>query len=151
MKYTLNILIEAPLEVCAKKFSITENMIHWHRGLVSVEHLSGTPSHLGAKMKLHYEIGEFKLEQVETITHVNFPNEIHCSYATQDMEHLQDNFFTATSQNQTQWVSVNECMPLNFNMRMKLWLAPKIFKKQSLLAMKDFKNFVEKGISVADA
>lgn len=151
MKYTLDILIEAPLEVCAKKFSITEYMNHWHRGLVSIEHLSGIPNELGSKMKLHYKIGGLNLNQIETITHKNLPHELHCSYATKDLDHLQDNFFTATSQNQTKWTSVNECVPLNFNMRIKLWLMPKTFKKQSLQAMKDFKNFVENGISVAHA
>lgn len=151
MKFTLDILIEAPLEICAKKFSITEHIIHWHRGMVMIEHLSGIPNELGAKMKLHYKIGGRNLNQIETITHKNLPHELHCSYATKALDHLQENFFKATSQNQTRWTSINECMPLNFNMRLKLWLMPRAFKKQTLLTMKDFKNYVENGTSVAHA
>lgn len=151
MKYTLNILIDAPVELCAKKFSITENMKHWERGLVSIEHLSGTPSELGAKMKIQVSQGKRHLTAIETITHVNFPHEIHCSYSAEGMDNIQENYFTEIGHNQTQWTCVNHYIPLNFIMRLRLWLMPKTYKKHSFQYMKDFKNYIEKGISVADA
>lgn len=151
MTYTLDILIDAPLELCAKKFSITDNMKYWERGLISIEHLSGTPSTLGAKMKIRVNNGKHGLTAVETITHINFPQEIHCSYTTEGMDNIQENYFTEVANNCTKWTCINEYMPLNLIMRLRLLLLPKSYKKHSFRYMKDFKNYVEKGISIADA
>ena len=151
MKYTLEIVIEEPLAICTKKFDTIENLKHWQRGLVSVEHISGTPRSFGSKMKMHFKIGKNKLPLIETLTHKNLPHQVHCTYAAKGMDNIQENYFEATPENFTKWISVNEFIPLNFKMRLMLWLMPKIFKKQSLQYMKDFKNFVEKGTSVSHA
>lgn len=151
MKYTLDIVIEVPLDICTKKFSTTENMKHWQRGLISMEHISGTPGEFGSKMKLNFNLEKRDLYIIETITHKNFPGEFHATYATENMDNLQENYFTTTPENYTKWTSISEFIPLNFKMRMMLLLMPKIFKKQSLKYMKDFKNFAEKEISVAHA
>ncbi len=151
MKYTLDILIKAPLETCIKKFDTTDNLKHWQRGLISVEHVSGTPRALGSKMKLQFKIGNRRMPLIETITHKNLPNEVHGTYTTVGMDNLQENYFEATPENFTKWISVNEFMPLNLKMHLMLWMMPNTFKNQSLLYMKDYKNFVEKGISVNHA
>lgn len=151
MKYTLDILIKAPLDICIKKFDTTENLKHWQRGLISVEHVSGTPRAFGSKMKMYFKIGKHHMPVIETITYKKLPNEVHGTYTTKGMDTIQENYFVATSDNFTKWVSTNELMPLNFKTHLMLWLMPKTFKKQSLLYMKDYKNFVEKGISVSHA
>lgn len=151
MKYTLDILIEAPLDICIHTFANSENMKHWQRGLVSIEHISGTPGALGAKMKLHYLMRKLRMSVIETITHKNLPHQWHATYTTENADYIQENYFKATSENQTQWTSIIEFLPLTFMMRLKLWLMPTTFKKHSLQYMKDFKNFAEKGISVAHA
>ncbi|HUH27474.1 SRPBCC family protein [Gelidibacter sp.] len=148
MKFSLDIVIEAPLEICAKKFNSTENMKHWQRGLVAVEHLSGIPGEFGARMKLYFKIGKRQVGIMETITHKNFPNEFHALYAAEELDNQQENYFTATSENHTKWTCTSEFIPLSFKMRLMLGLMPNTFKKQTLQYMRDFKNFVEKGISV---
>lgn len=151
MKYTLDIVIEVPLDICVKKFGTIDNLKHWQRGLVAVEHVSGTPGEFGSKIKTHFKLGKVQMALIETITHKNLPHEVHSIYTTEGVDDLQQNYFDATPENFTKWVSVNEFIPLNFKMRMWLWLMPKTFKKQSLQYMQDFKNFAEKGISVNHA
>lgn len=151
MKYTLDIIIEIPLDNCFKKFDTIENLKHWQRGLVSVEHISGTPRTFGSKMKMNFKMGKRLIPLVETVTYKNSPYQVHATYTTEGMDNIQENYFEDIPDNFTKWISINEFIPLNFKMRLMLWLMPKTFKKQSLQYMKDFKNFAEKGISVNDA
>ena len=102
-------------------------------------------------MKLHYLMRKLRMSVIETITHKNLPHQWHATYTTENADYIQENYFKATSENQTQWTSIIEFLPLTFMMRLKLWLMPTTFKKHSLQYMKDFKNFAEQGISVADA
>ena len=67
------------------------------------------------------------------------------------IHNTQENYFKSTDEGYTKWTSVSDFMPLNFTMRIMTYLMPKAFKKQSLKYMKDFKNFVEKGVSVSNA
>lgn len=151
MTYTIDIVIEVPLDICVQKFANLENSKHWQRGLMSIEHISGVPGEFGAKMKLHYQIGKRRMALVETLTHKNPPYELHSIYTTEGADDFQENYFQKTPENHTKWTSINEFIPLNFKMRLMLWMMPKTFKKQSLQYMKDFKNFVENGTSVAYA
>lgn len=151
MTYAFDILLEAPLHLCAKKFNSTENMKHWQRELSAIEHISGVPDEFGAKMKLSFKIEKQILTVVKTITHENSPHELHVDYAAEHMDHHQENYFTAISDKHTQWTCINEFMPLNLKMHLMLWLMPRTFKKQTLQYMKDFKNFVENGTSLAHA
>ncbi|WP_027126494.1 SRPBCC family protein [Gelidibacter mesophilus] len=151
MKYTVDIVIEVPLDICTKMFDTIENLKHWQRGFISVEHVSGTPGAFGSKMKTHYKVGKNQMALIETITHKNLPYEVHSTYNIDGLDDIQENYFGPTPENFTKWVSVNEFVPLNFKMRMMIWLMPKTFKKQTLQYMKDFKNFAEKGISVSHA
>lgn len=151
MKYTLEIIVNLPLKEFIKKFDNPENMKHWQRGLVSVEHISGNPGMVGAKMKLNYAFGKRKMELIETVTHRNLPHEFHGTYSTTGIDNIQENYFEQTADETTKWVSKSEFLPLNFSMRAMLWLMPKAFKKQTLKYMMDFKNFAEKGITVNNA
>jgi len=151
MKYSTEIKVNAPLEECIKKMDSVENMKHWQRGLVSVAHISGDLGQLGAKMQLTFKLGNRKMQVIETITKRNFPKEFHANYTTKSMHNVQENYFEKTSDGFTKWISVSEFFPLDFMMRCMLFIMPKAFKKQSLKYMQDFKNFVEKGTSVAHA
>ncbi|MCK0125053.1 SRPBCC family protein [Gelidibacter sp. F2691] len=151
MTYTLDIIIKAPLGVCIEKFGNSENMKHWQRGLLYTEHISGIPGELGAKMKMHFHIGNRRMELIETITHKNLPHQWHATYTTDGMDTIQENHFKSTPEGYTQWTSINELLPLNFRMRLMIGVMPTTFKGQSLQYMKDFKTFVETGTSVTDA
>lgn len=150
MTYTTEVIVDVPLTEFMGKFDHVENMKHWQKGLVSIEHVSGNPGMVGAKMKLHYYFGKRTMEIMETITHSDLPHEFHATYSTNSMLNMQKNYFEALAQEKTKWTSVSDFMPLTFTMRAMLWIMPKAFKKQSRNYMMDFKNFAEKGISVAD-
>lgn len=149
MKYSIETVIELPLEEVIKKFDNIENMKHWQRGLVAAEHLSGTPGEVGAKMKLSYQMGKRKMELIETITHKNLPHEFHGTYDTKGMHNIQENYFSKTDEGYTKWISKSEFLPTSFVLRIMTLLMPGAFKKQSKIYFNDFKNFAEKGISVA--
>lgn len=151
MKFTTEIIIEIPLMECVKKFDNAENMKHWQRGLSSIEHISGVPGMVGAKMKLVYKIGRRTMEMIETVSHSKLPNEFHGTYSVKGIDNLQENYFEETANGSTKWTSISDFLPLNFNMTAMLWLMPKAFKKQSKRYMLDFKNFAEKGTSVSHA
>ncbi len=148
MKYTSEINIASPLDEIIRKFDNTENMKHWQRGLISVEHISGNPGMVGAKMKLNYKIDKREMEIIETITHRKLPNEFHGMYSAKGIDNIQENYFEEIQNGGTKWTSINEFLPLNFMMRAMLWVMPRAFKKQSMRYMRDFKNFAEEGISV---
>ncbi|WP_299116540.1 SRPBCC family protein [uncultured Winogradskyella sp.] len=151
MKYTTEIIIEKPLEYVINKMDSTDNMKHWQEGLVSSEHISGTPGEFGAKMKLNYDFGKRKMELIETITKQDFPNEFHATYTTKGMRNIQQNYFKTIEGNNTKWICKNEFQPTNFVMNAMLFLMPKAFKKQTKTYMTNFKNFAENGTSVANA
>ncbi|MGM5470081.1 SRPBCC family protein [Flavobacteriaceae bacterium LMO-SS05] len=151
MNYTIELIVELSLDEFIKKFDNTENMKHWQRGLISTEHISGNPGQYGAKMKLNYKMGGRKMELIETVTHRNLPHEFHGTYDSKGIHNIQENYFEETPKGYTKWTSKCEFIPLGFTMRLMTIIMPRAFKKQSLQYMKDFKNFAEKGISVAHA
>jgi hypothetical protein len=151
MKYSTEIIINKSLAEVIKKMNSTENMLHWQEGLVSTEHLSGTPGEFGAKMKLNYDFGNRKMELVETITKSNFPNEFHATYNTKGIHNIQQNYFEIISDGQTKWISKNEFQPTTFAMYAMLFFMPRTFRNQTKKFMNNFKNFVEKGKSVSNA
>lgn len=151
MRYESEIIVDLPLNEFMVKFDNAENMKHWQRGLVSIEHVSGVPGMVGAKMKLVYKIGKRPMEIIETVTHSKLPNEFHGIYSVEGIDNLQENYFVETENGSTKWTSISDFLPLNFNMTAMLWLMPQAFKKQSKRYMLDFKNFAEKGTSVSHA
>ena len=126
-----------------------ENIKHWQRGLTGVEHISGTPGEVGAKMKLSYKFGNRELHMIETITKRELPEEFHATYDTKGVHNIQQNYFTETTEGRTKWTSVSEFIPSSFGMKAMMFLMPGAFKKQSRKYLEDFKNFAEKGISVS--
>jgi hypothetical protein len=150
MKYTSEIIINASLKDVVGKMNSADNMKHWQKGLVHVEHISGIPGTFGAKMKLHYDFGNRKMELLETITKQNLPHEIHTTYNTKGVQNIQQNYFESIDATTTKWTSVNEFQPTSFFMGAMLLLMPKSFKKQTAQYMHDFKNFVENDKSVCD-
>lgn len=151
MKYSSKIIIEIPLTEFIEKFDNTDNLKHWQRGLISTEHISGTPGEFGCKMKYKYKLGKQVMELIETITHKNLPYEFHAMYDTKNLHNIQENYFEENENGHTVWISKNEFFPLAFSMRLMIKLMPSAFKKQSKLYMTDFKNFAEKGISVINS
>ena len=149
MIYTTEIIVNVPLKEFIEKLDNPENMKHWQRGLIDYDHISGVPGEIGSKMKLVYKMGKRKMELIETITFQDLPYAFHVTYDTKGMHNLQENFFEELDENRTKWTSKSEFLPTSFMLRMMTLLMPGAFKKQSKKYLEDFKNFAEKGISVA--
>jgi len=150
MKYSIEVTIEKPRDEVIKKMDNVDNMKHWQKGLVSSEHISGTPGQVGAKMQLNYKMGKREMALIETIAKNNFPEEFFATYSTKGMHNVQENYFQETPEGHTKWLSKCEFQPSDFMMKAMAFLMPGAFKKQSKNYMVDFKNFVEQGTSVAD-
>lgn len=151
MQYTTKVLIEKPLQEVIRKLNSFENMKHWQDGLVSTEHISGTPGKFGSKLKLCYDYGSRKIELIETITKHNLPTELHATYSTKGMRNIQENYFETSEDGFTYWISKNEFQPTSFSMNAMLFFMPTAFKKQTKTSMINFKRFVESGISLKSA
>jgi hypothetical protein len=148
MKYTTKIVVDKPIVEVTNKINSVDNMKHWQEGLISVEHISGTPGEFGAKMKLKYDFGNRKMELIETITKNELPKKLYLTYSTKGIHNIQQNYFQSIGESQTEWISKSEFQPTTFFMRAMLFFMPNAFKKQSLKYMTNFKNFVEHGTSV---
>ena len=151
MNYTNEITINLPIEEVIKKFDSAENMKHWQAGFISLEPITEKQGEIGSKAKLKYKMDKREMELIETITHKNLPKEFHVTYETKGIFNAQENYFEEVDTNTTKWISKTEFKFSGFMMKLMGLLMPNAFKKQSYKYMIDFKNFVEKGISVADA
>ncbi len=149
MEYTLDIEIKLPRNQVIEKFNNEENIKHWQKGFVSMEHLSGIKGKTGAISKLTYKMGKREIEMIETITLFDLPESFHLTFDAKNVYNIQENYFEELSNGNTKWVSKNE---FKFNGFMKLmgFLMPGAFKKQSCAYMEDFKAFAEEGKSVLD-
>ena len=144
MIYDTEIIVDLPIHEFVEKMDNVENRTYWQSGLISTEHISGVPGELGSKMKMNFKFGKRKMTILETITKRHLPNQLHATYVTKGMNNIQENYFTRTSNGFTKWLSKNEFSPLNFKMRLMTMLMPRVFKKQTLKYMQDFKTFAEK-------
>ncbi|WP_109300587.1 SRPBCC family protein [Aquimarina sp. AU474] len=149
MEYTLDIEIGLPRNEVITKFDNEENMKHWQRGLVSIEHLSGEKGKTGATAKLNYKMGKREIEMIETITLLDLPEAFHLTFDAKNVYNIQENYFEELSNGNTKWISKNEFKFSGF-MKLMRFLMPGAFKKQSHTYMKDFKAFAEEGKSVLD-
>ncbi|MEW7291287.1 SRPBCC family protein [Aquimarina sp. 2304DJ70-9] len=149
MEYTLDIEIKSPRKEVVAKMDSEENLKHWQKGFVSMEHLSGEKGKTGATSKLTYKMGKREFEMIETITMLDLPDAIHLTFDAKNVYNIQENYFEELPNGNTKWVSKNE---FRFNGFMKImgFFMPGAFKKQSLSYMKDFKAFAEEGKSVLE-
>ncbi len=149
MKYTTEIVIDLPRDAFIEKLDNPDNMKHWMRGLLSHEAISGEPGQEGARMNMRFKMGKREMEMVETIIKRNMPEELHTTYDTKGVHNIQKNYFKEED-GKTRWISESEFQFDGFGMKLMAFLMPGAFKKQSRKYAEDFKNFAEKGISVAE-
>ncbi|WP_101447846.1 SRPBCC family protein [Aquimarina sp. MAR_2010_214] len=149
MEYELDIEIKIPINQIVEKFNNEENIKHWQKGFVSMEHISGEKGKAGAISKLTYKMGKQEVEMIETITLLDLPESFHLTFDTKNAYNIQENYFEELSNGNTKWISKNEFKFSGF-MKIMRFLIPGSFKKQSYTYMEDFKAFAEEGKSVLD-
>lgn len=148
MEYTTKCYIDKPIEEVIAVFEDTTKLKDWQRGLISSELIKGEAGEVGSKRRLKILLEGQKINMIETIIHKNLPHEWHGRYTSKGLESIQKNFFTAEKNNQTKWVSESKFTFSGWMLLISKVL-PQVFKNRSELVMKDFKNFIENGISVA--
>ena len=89
-------------------------------------------------------MGKGTFEMIETITVYNPPGEFAASYEAQGVWNLIENRFTETAQGKTRWVLDAQFKFPSLMMKLMAWLAPGMFRKQTLRFMQRFKAFAEK-------
>lgn len=117
-------------------------MSKWMEGLISFEHLSGTPGQVGAKSKLKFKIGKREIEMIETVTVRNLPEEFSGTYEAKVVFNSVKNKFVALPNSKTKYISEQEFHFKGF-MKIIAFLMPGAFKKQSMKYLNDFKKFAE--------
>lgn len=147
MKFTCEIEINKPINTVVEIFDDPENMDKWMEGLLSFEHLSGTPGQPGAKSKLKFKMGKREIDMVETITVRNLPDEFTGTYEANGVFNISKNKFVPIGPDKTKYINEQEFQFKGF-MRLIGLLMPGAFKKQSMKYLVDFKNFVENGQTV---
>lgn len=144
MKYTVSILINAPLEKVVALWEDPAYFHQWQDGFESITHLEGIPNTKGAKSKIVLD-DKRRIELIETIITNNLPIEKTALYEHIHMTNTQTSRFEAQGAHQTRYTS--EVVYLQFNglmIKLMAKLFPGKFKGQSEKWMQQFKNFVEK-------
>lgn len=143
MKYGLEIVVNLPLKRVIELFDSFENMKEWQEGLVSYEHIEGTPGEPGAKTKMHYKMGKREIDMVETITERNLPDVFSATYEAKGVWNEVINHFSEVDESKTLWTTEQEFRFTTFFMKIMGFFMPGAFKKQSFKYMEDFKTFAE--------
>ena len=149
MKYKTTIEIQKPINTVLTKWKAYGELKNWQKGLESVEHIKGRPGETGSKMRLNYRFDNNQHSITESIANANLPEMQHTIYSSKGLRHIKMDTFESIDENSCKWICNNEFVPTNFKMYFLILFMPKTFKKQTLSYMKAFKNYVEKGISIA--
>ena len=142
MKYRNEIEIDLPRSRVIELFDNQENLKHWQPGLLSFEHISGTPGQPGAKSRLKYKMGNREIEMIETIIRRNLPDDYDFIFDAKGVHNLVSNKFEEIGPNKTRYITDSEFQFSGF-MKIMGWLMPGAFKKQSQKFLEDFKRFAE--------
>ena len=141
MKYTVSTIINKPVNEVVELFDNEENMFKWMEGLQSVELLEGEKGKKGAKSKMKFELGNRKIEMIESILESSLPERMVTAYASRGVNNIIFTKMEAEG-DKTKYIAEQE---FRFKGLMKLmgWLMPGAFKKQSQKYLEDFKRFAE--------
>ncbi|MFH0757094.1 MAG: SRPBCC family protein [Bacteroidota bacterium] len=142
MNYSAEIIIELPRQKLVELFDNTENMYKWQEGLLSFDHLEGTPGHEGARSSLVYASRKGDLKMTGTIIRRNLPDEFHVLYEAKGVYNEIYNHFTENEPGKTTWRTVNVFRFRGLMALMALFMKS-AFKSQTLLTMERFKIFAE--------
>ena len=142
MKYSTEITIARPPAEVFDLLVDSANYPDWMDGLLRMEPVEGEPGAVGTKTKLFHRMGKSEIEMLETIVSRDEPNRLVITYESGKVWNEQDNHFEGDGEGGTRWLANTE-----FRCRGVMWAMtkamPRMFKKQTLKGMNDFKAFVE--------
>jgi uncharacterized protein YndB with AHSA1/START domain len=142
MRYTQEIVIDAPRDTVVALFTDPSGFKEWQPGLECYELVSGEQAQTGAKAELTTRAGSRVTGMTETVEDNSLPDEMSVVYETHGVWNRSINRFSEESPASTKWVSDNE---FRFEgARKLLGLMEGSFEKESRTTMELFKAFVEK-------
>lgn len=142
MKYTNEVIINAPRAKVVELFENPDHIAKWQPGFISMEHLSGNAGEVGAKTKLLYQMGKRKIEMVETITDKALPDRFGGTYEAKNVWNEVVNHFEELPDERTRYRAETEFRLMGF-MKIMGWLMPGAFRKQSQKYLDLLKDFAE--------
>jgi len=142
MRYSQSIVINQSRAKVIELYGDPSKLKEWQAGLKSIDLLSGEAGKEGAKTKLFYQRDDQALEMLETITDRSTPGEFHATYETKDIVNIQENYFRAINDKQTEWVSIST-FKFKGVKKVIFKLMKSAFKEQSLKYMAAFKKYAE--------
>jgi len=141
MRYTLEIVVDAPRERVVQLFTDPTHFVDWQPGLECYELVSGEQAQTGAKAELTTRAGNRLTGMTEVIESNELPDSLTAIYESHGVWNRNANSFVAESPDSTRWISDNE---FRFTgARKALALLEGSFKKESFDIMERFKAFVE--------
>jgi len=143
MKYTNEVIINAPREKVVELFDNPDNLAKWQPGFISMKHLSGESGKVGAKYQLHYKMGKREIEMVEIITERNLPDVFSATYEAKGVWNEVRNHFEERADGTTRYWTENE-FKMSGMMKIMAFIMPGMFRKQSQKYLDLFRDFVEK-------
>lgn len=143
MKYVMDIDIDMPVDKIVELLNNPDNLYKWMEGLVSLEHLEGTPGKAGAKSKLKFKMGNREIEMIETIQISNLPEELNAEYQADGTQNRVIVSLESLPGNKTRYITEQEFKFSNPFMKIMGFLMPGAFKKQSQKNLVAFKKFAE--------
>lgn len=142
MTYTSAVSIRLPRNRVVELFDSQENFWKWQQGLISFDHIEGTPGEPGAVSRLVYDMNGRTVEMTEKIVSKNLPDEFSFTYESKGVWNRCVNRFVVISPEETRWDMESEFRCSGF-MKLMTLLAPGMFRKQTLADMNRFKAFAE--------
>ena len=144
MKYIYETEINLPREKVAELVGSPDNRKKWMEGLVSDEHLSGTPGMPGAKSRLVFKTGKAKTIMIGTVIARNLPDEFSETFEASNVIVNATSTFVVLSPQKTKYISEQEFRFKGILNKIVGFLLHGEFKKQTVQHLKNFKRFAEK-------
>ena len=147
MTYTCSVEINAPIEKVVELWENEEHFSDWQDGFEYIEHLEGTAHTKGAVSRIVLN-AHTEIELIETIIHINLPEEKLALYEHKHMTNTQSSRFESLENGGTLFTSEVEYTKFNGIMiKLMAIFFPGKFKAQSQKWLDQFKVFAEKTIA----
>jgi hypothetical protein len=142
MKYTQEVVIDAPRDKVVRLFTDPEHFSEWQPEIVCYELVSGEQAQTGAKAELTTRAFNSVTGMTETVERNALPDELDVIYETHGVWNRNANRFLAESATTTRWIASNEFRVQG--PRKALALLEPSFRKESRGVMERFKAFAER-------
>ena len=142
LKYSEEIVINKNIDTVIVLFDNPYTMKEYMHGTESYTVLSGNIREVGTKAEIIALMGESKIIMIEEVITNNLPEEKKVTYTADGVYNIVTNKLVKISDNKTKFITEQE---FEFKGYIKIisFFMPSMFKQQSKIYLKSFKDFVE--------